>query len=132
MKESYRPVLSSIPSILEFIERRMNAEDVSSKTVMQVCLVVEEIATNIIYHGQLAPQTLIDVVFTSDPDAITICISDQGVPFNPLEVDTPDLNTSLEEREVGGLGLFFVKQFMDRVHYKRANDRNYIYLIKNK
>ncbi len=130
--ESYQPVLSSLPNILEFIEGRMNDADVSGKTVMQVCLAVEEIVTNIIFHGHLAPQSLIDVVFTNNPEAITICIADQGIPFNPLNVDTPDVNASLEERDVGGLGLFFVKQFMDRIEYERVGDKNYIYLIKNK
>lgn len=130
--ESYQPVLSNLPIILEFIEDRMNDAKVSGKTVMQVCLAVEEIVTNIIFHGHLAPQALIDVVFTNAPEAITICIADQGIPFNPLTVDTPDINASLEERDVGGLGLFFVKQVMDRIDYKRVGDKNYIYLIKNK
>lgn len=132
MKNSYEPLLENIPIIRDFVELQVRSSGFSKKRVMQICLAVEEIVTNIFYHGHLELQARIDVTCIQTEDSITILISDQGVPFNPLNSDNPNMSTTLMEREAGGLGLFFVKKFIDRIDYKRINNKNHVYLRQNK
>ena len=61
---------------------------------------------------------------------LRIKIIDNGFPFNPLLKEEPDLNVSIEEREIGGLGIFLVKNVMDKIDYKRENKKNIIILEK--
>lgn len=132
MKNSYEPLLENIPIIRDFVELQLKSSGFSHKAVMQVCLAVEEIVTNIVYYGHLELHALIEVTCITGEDSVTILISDQGVPFNPLNTDIPKITTSLMEREAGGLGLYFVKKLIDRIDYRRINNKNHVYLKQNK
>ncbi len=58
-------------------------------------------------------------------------ITDDGIPFNPFGVETPDTKLSLEEREIGGLGIHLVRKVMDKVSYQRRIDKNVVTLVKD-
>jgi sigma-B regulation protein RsbU (phosphoserine phosphatase) len=64
-------------------------------------------------------------------ERMVISITDDGVPFNPFKKDPPDTMLSLEEREIGGLGIHIVKNLMDEYNYKRNVDKNIITLVKH-
>ena len=55
---------------------------------------------------------------------------DDGIPFNPFGIETPDTELSLEERKIGGLGIHLVRKMMDRVSYRRRIDKNVISVLK--
>jgi len=59
-------------------------------------------------------------------------ISDQGAPFNILEVPDPDVTGDISDREIGGLGVFFVKEMVDEARYRRKGNRNILTLIFDK
>ncbi|MBN2982764.1 ATP-binding protein [Cohnella algarum] len=61
---------------------------------------------------------------------VEIVLEDDAIPFNPLEAGAPDLEPSLEERAVGGLGIHFVKKLMDDVSYERTSSGNRLVLVK--
>ncbi len=61
---------------------------------------------------------------------IIIEISDNGVEFNPIEKGDVDINIPLQEKQIGGLGLFFVKQKIDKIEYTRVNNKNLLKLTK--
>jgi anti-sigma regulatory factor (Ser/Thr protein kinase) len=63
-------------------------------------------------------------------DRLTVTLSDDGQPFNPLDVASPDTASSLEDRPVGGLGIHLVRQLMDEIRYRRQSDRNVVTLVK--
>ena len=60
-----------------------------------------------------------------------ITISDDGIPFNPFQKASPDLKASLEDRDIGGLGIHLVRELMDSVSYKRGVGRNIVTLVKD-
>ena len=63
---------------------------------------------------------------------ITMCIEDDAKEFNPLNIPEPDhLDKPLEHRRIGGLGIHFVKKIMDKIEYKRNNNKNILILTKN-
>ena len=61
----------------------------------------------------------------------TITIRDWGHTFNPLELPPPDLNLDINERPIGGLGIYLMKKFTDRLEYRREDDSNILTIIKN-
>ncbi len=72
----------------------------------------------------------ITVSVTLDDDSLVAEILDAGIAFNPLERDTPDITLSVEDRPIGGLGIHFVRTFMDKVEYRREDGRNRLTMAK--
>jgi anti-sigma regulatory factor (Ser/Thr protein kinase) len=73
----------------------------------------------------------IDIKAELSGEQLTISIMDDGIPFNPFGVETPDTGLSLEDRKIGGVGVHLVRNFMDKVSYQRRIDNNVITLTKN-
>lgn len=94
-------------------------------------LSLEEVVTNVIKYGfpDAAPH-VIDLRFDLENDQLTVEVEDDGRAFNPLEKSDPNLDLELEERPIGGLGIFLVKQMMDSVEYRRIKDHNLLVLRK--
>ncbi|MDQ7821254.1 MAG: ATP-binding protein [Candidatus Eremiobacteraeota bacterium] len=108
-----------------------SSERLASKVIHDITLALEEIVTNIISYGYddfESHEIVIDLQMLADE--LSVEISDDGTPFNPLEIPPPDLNAPLDEREIGGLGIFLVRQFMDDVAYRHENQRNILTLRK--
>ncbi|MBQ9518937.1 MAG: ATP-binding protein, partial [Firmicutes bacterium] len=96
------------------------------KLLMQLNLVVEEIFINIANYAykDKVGKTRISCDMDSENHLITIVFEDEGIPFNPLEREDPDVTASAEEREIGGLGIFLTKKMMDDVRYENKNGTN--------
>ena len=93
----------------------------------QIDLAIEEIFVNIAHYSG-ADEAIINCSFENDKLEITF--SDSGVPFNPLAKPDPDLTLNAEEREIGGLGIFLTKKFMDTVSYEYKDGMNCLRIIK--
>ena len=94
----------------------------------QIDLAVEEIFVNIAHYSG-ADEAIINCSFENDKLEITF--SDSGVPFNPLAKPDPDITLNAEEREIGGLGIFLTKKFMDTVSYEYKDGMNCLRIIKS-
>ncbi len=110
------------------------AEQGISPTMMQkVQIVLEEVLSNIVFYAYDDDRDH-DIVITMDSTEerlkLTIVIVDDGVPFNPLEVEKPDTSLALQDREIGGLGIHLVINLMDEVTYERRGEQNVITLTK--
>ena len=98
--------------------------------IHDVELAFEEILVNIISYAYPGGGGAVEM--TCLPDAygrLVVEIADRGVPFNMLAHADPDTSADIEERRIGGLGIFFVKKLMDDVRYRRENDRNVLTII---
>ncbi len=94
-------------------------------------LAAEEIVSNIIkYAFSDAKQHIINIVATYEADYITMMFHDDGTPFNPFQKDNPDVTAPLEERKIGGLGIYFVKQLMDSIEYDFRGGKNTLTVMK--
>ena len=76
--------------------------------------VLDELITNVLTHGEAENVT---VALSLAPGLLTVTVADDGHPFNPLDAPVPDTTLSLEEREVGGLGIHLIRNMMDDVEY---------------
>lgn len=99
----------------------------------RVCLAVDELLTNVIQYGAVPPRWgLIRVQVTLRDHLIEVHIEHDGVPFNPfVEAPAPDINLPLEQRPIGGLGVYLVKSLMTSTEYERVGARNHITLTRS-
>ncbi len=123
--------IEEISRINDFLEKLGEEWGLSASLLLSLTLVMEEALTNIISYGyEDGKSHRIEVHFTKLHEALSICIIDDGLEYDPTLRPDPDINLSAEEREIGGLGIFLIKKIMDQVHYKRKNGRNYLTLNK--
>ena len=104
----------------------------SDKVIFDINLALEEVVNNIIsyaYEDKNEHQIHIHMEFKGQE--LVLKVEDDGIPFNPLEVTEPDIKKPLEERQPGGLGLFFVRKLIDTLEYRRDKDKN-IFIIRKK
>lgn len=105
--------------------------NLSKKITHDAHLVLEEVVTNSISYGfEDKALHLIDVTLELDDSELKIVVRDDGRSFNPLEAPPPDLDKPLEEREIGGLGIYLIKKFMDEVSYQREGSSNILTMKK--
>ena len=114
------------------IEELAEKWELSHALAMNINLVIEEALSNIIFYAftdKGLHEIRISVSLTNK--RFTIKITDDGIPFNPLLQQLPDINLPAEERPVGGLGIFLISQIMDQMNYSRQKNQNILTLNKS-
>ena len=100
-------------------------------TAYAVNLSIDELLTNTISYGyEDSDEHGIDLVIRLDGDVLVIEIADDGVEFEPDSAKDPDTEASIEDRPIGGLGIFLTRQMMDSFDYRRDEGRNIVTLTK--
>lgn len=100
--------------------------------LLQIQLALEELFTNVVsYAHDDGQEHEVEIRLAREGETITVEITDDGCPFNPLH-DAPDLDveSSLEERRVGGAGIRLAKQLMTELRYQRNSERNHLTMVK--
>lgn len=100
------------------------------KVIKDLRLACEELFLNISEYAYPQNKGKVEVGCEINGEDIIIILRDSGVPFNPFELADPDIATALEDRQIGGLGIFIVKKTMDNVGYERVGGQNVIKLKK--
>jgi serine/threonine-protein kinase RsbW len=123
--------ISEIRKLAEAIIAFGEENHLSAQVIFDAHLALEEVVINIISYGfDDENEHQIFVNFDLAGRELILEVQDEAPPFNPLEVPMPDLKTPVEEREIGGLGIYLVRQIMDKVEYRRENDRNILIMKK--
>lgn len=108
-------------------------ENWSPDLVFRVNLVLEEMVLNIIDYGTEDGVSEIEISLALTDDSLTIEIIDDGSPFDPLsDAPDPDLDSTLEERSIGGLGIHLTRTMMDDMRYRREQDKNHLTMVTYK
>lgn len=111
-----------------FAEQLGLAADIQFELIMAL----EEAVANIINHGQLPPEEgMIRLKIEHQNGVASIELCDNGQAFNPLQGKEPDLKIPFEDREIGGLGIFYLKQMMDSLDYRFVGGQNILHMKKN-
>ena len=90
-------------------------------------VVVEELVVNIVDYSR---SDYLDVEIMRDKKCIILRFRDGGVPFNPLKKAPPDFSIPMEDRQIGGLGIFLAVQNMDTVAYEQTRGENILTVMK--
>ncbi len=123
--------LEELPLIAEAIELFAEQADWSAAIVMQLNLVIEELIVNTINYGYTNGRTgQIQIFINSNSQEIILNITDDGDAYNPLENALPDTTLEIEDRPIGGLGIFLVKNYMDTFKYEYIEGKNCLSLSK--
>ncbi len=125
--------LREIARVAAQIDEFCASLDLTSEVAFAVNLALDEILTNTISYGYDDDEPhRIEITVGPEAEALAIVIVDDSAAFDLSSAPTPDIGTSLEERPLGGLGLFLVHQMMDSVEYRREEGCNMVTLKKNK
>jgi len=124
----------SLAAIGEFVIRAAEAAGLSARAVYAVQMAVDEACSNIIEHAYGGKKRgTIECTCCINDDELTVILRDHGRPFDPTSVPEPDLHASLEDRNGGGLGLYFMRQLMDKVHLESTPDSgNVLTMVKRR
>ena len=124
--------LEKLDEVLAFVEENLEKNDCPMKVLMQVQIAVEEIFVNIAHYAYGSEQgtATIRAEVGGDPLQVIITFIDQGVPYDPLQKEDPDVTLSAEDRQIGGLGIFMVKKSMDDVKYEYSDGKNILTISK--
>ena len=131
-KFTIEAVTENLQDAIDFATERLEAHDCPMKVVMQMELVIEEIFVNVssyAYRPDVGNVTIC-IDFAENPAAVEITFIDSGKPYNPLEKDDPDTTLGIDEREIGGLGIFLVKKNVDDIAYEYADGKNILRIKK--
>ena len=125
-------VMESIPKVTAFIDGALEALDCPMKAQMQIDVAVDELFSNIVRYayGDGMGDATVRFSFDEQERAAEITFLDSGVPFDPLAKADPDVTLTVEEREIGGLGIFLVKKTMDSLAYRYEDGKNVLTLRK--
>lgn len=104
--------------------------DIEKKTGLELNLILEELLVNSMVHGEQPAEMNVEIDLSLQGTELVITVTDDGPPFNPQEVPSPDLLESLETRKEGGLGIHLVHHFADSINYTRKSGRNMLTISK--
>lgn len=116
----------NLDDIMKFVDKHLEMAGCDPVNQIRIETAVEEIYVNIASYAY--PNTLgqaaIYAKALKNPRGIEICFRDQGVPFDPLAREDPDITLKAEDRNIGGLGIYMVKNSMDQVSYEYSDGKN--------
>jgi len=121
-----------LPVVLDFVKTRLSRCDCAREVLTQLEMAVEEIFVNIAnyaYQPGHGPAT-VRCTIGGYPVQVTIQFLDAGLPYNPLDREDPDVDAPLEERDIGGLGIYLVKNSMDAIDYQYVEGKNILTIKK--
>lgn len=125
--------VENIDAVTDFVDEQLEAYDCSMKAQTQINIAIDELFSNIAnyaYNPEVGDAT-VRVEVCEEPLSVVITFIDQGVPYDPLKKEDPDITLPAEERDIGGLGIYMVKKSMDDVSYEYKDGQNILKIKKN-
>ena len=134
MKELHvQATIENISLVTEFVDEQLEAINCPVKAQMQIDIAIDELFGNIAryaYDPEVGP-AVVRVEVQEEPLAVILTFIDNGVPYDPLKRDDPDISLSADERDIGGLGIYVVKKSMDQISYEYKDGQNILRVRKN-
>ena len=115
----------------QFIEETGEELGLDMELLMNLNLVLEEMVSNIIFYAYPeGTEGTIELAVESDGKELTFFLYDYGREFDPTQKAYPDVSINPAERDIGGMGIFIVRNIMDKVTYQRLNGKNILTMKK--
>ena len=122
----------NLEKVLAFVDKHLEEKECAIKVQMQIDVAVEELFVNIAQYAYDSDTGMvtIQVEIQEEPLAVMITFIDNGVTYNPLAKEDPDITLAAEERQIGGLGIYMVKKTMDDITYEYKDGQNILRIRK--
>lgn len=123
--------VTDIPRLNEFVEAACAGQNLGEGFISELKLAIEEVVANVInYAYDKNEKGEIGVSLKFQPEEVSVEIKDTGKAFDPTDIKEADTDSSIEERRIGGLGLYLVRQLTDTMSYRREGNFNILSLTK--
>ena len=119
-----------LSEVLEFVDTSLEENDCSMKTQMQIDISLEELFVNIAHYAYPEGNGWAEILAKIIDDVIEITLVDGGKPYDPLAKPDPDITLGVEDRQIGGLGIFITKKQMDELKYEYTDGHNVLTMKK--
>ena len=133
MKElTIAATVENIEVVTDFVNQQLEELACPMKAQMLINIAIDELFSNIAHYSYNPEigQATVRVEVMESPLAVYITFIDNGVPYDPLSKEDPDLTLSAEERQIGGLGIYVVKKSMDEITYEYKDGQNILSIKK--
>ncbi len=124
--------IPNIETVTDFVNKELEELGCPLKAQIQIDIAIDELFSNIsnyAYNPETGTAT-VQIEVSNDPLAVILTFMDNGKPYDPLKRQDPDTATPLEERDMGGLGIYIVKQSMDDISYEYRDGMNILKIKK--
>jgi len=119
-----------LDALLDWVGGLLDEGGCPGRACNQVAVVTEELFVNIASYAYGSGGGQARITFRLEDGLLVMRFEDTGIPFNPLEYQTPDLTAAVEDRKVGGLGIYLTRKWMDTMSYERRDGRNILTVTK--
>ena len=128
-----KAILENLPQVLALVEGVLEQNECPLKLQMQMDIAVEELFVNIVNYAYTEGEgdAVIRMEILDDPKRAGITLIDEGMEFNPLDRPDPDVTLSVEQRKIGGLGIYLARKNTDQLTYERRDGRNILTIEKH-
>lgn len=125
-------MIENMNTVTVFVDDFLDQIACPMKSRIQINIVIDEIFGNICHYAYKDSVGAVTVRVESGntPKAVFLTFTDNGIPYNPLDTEDPDITLSSEERKIGGLGIYLVKKNMDEMKYEYVNQQNRLWMEK--
>ena len=124
---------ASLASIGDFVREFAQNAGFESFAVYSIEMAVDEACSNIIEHAYGGEgKGTIRCTCSFDRQSLAVILKDQGKSFDPAAVPRPNLSQNLDDRKANGLGMYFIRQWMDEVSFQTSGSENILTMIKHK
>ena len=129
----FQAKFENLDSIREYVGLGAKDAGFNDSDIYAVQLAADEACSNIIEHAYGNDDTgLLECSYSFDGEYLVLTFKDYGCFFDPTSVSDPDLTSSLEQRQIGGLGLFLIKNLMDDVQYESHGEAGNVLILKKR
>ncbi len=127
--KKFLAVRDNLPKVQEFVISSIKGFELSEKDKNMLNIAIEEIFVNIASYS-FEDYGRADVGVNFENGTMTLIFADNGKPFDPLKKEDPNVQAEAKDRGIGGLGIYMVKNLMDKVYYEYKDGRNILTLVK--
>ena len=120
----------AIDKVTAFVEGECLSHRAGPDDTYAILLMVDELVANVCHYAYPDGEGEFEVEVTFDSGLCSLKFTDSGVPFDPTQLEDPDTTGSVEERKVGGFGIYFIRKKSERFEYRRDESRNVVTVVK--
>lgn len=129
--QTLRAEASEVSGFLEFFESWADEHEIDPRVSTSMGLMLDEWLTNIAMHAYAGASGPVEIrIAAPSAQQVDAWIVDAGPPFDPLQAPAADTTGALEDRQIGGLGIHFIRRMANRFEYERTDDRNRVHFGK--